>query len=530
MTSMRRFLALVLPAAAAALLLVGSAAAKSSALTCGTVVTSNTTLASDLNCSGYSGDALGVGADNVTVNLNGHTITSDGSHAGVASGGYDGVTVQNGKITNAADAVDIEGSSNSSVKNLKIMNVETGVFGGGLDNFSVSNVSVTNATGTGIDVEDVDGASVTNFTTSNAKSGVFVGGVDNVTVANGAVDGSTDGAVEVEDFDGGSISNITVTNSEEGVGAIGGSGMTISGVKVAGNYTDGTGVVLADTENSKVTKANVDKMEWGIVIAQESDDSVSNSVSRSNVTNAEEALLNVGETSASSWTSNSVYDSEYGFDQFDGGYATDVSGNKIDYTQFGIYFDQEGAGPVSASKNTITRSYSVAIFAIGAFADICECPTDPGSTFTGNVAKGNYGNGFMDVEELNATWTGNNATGNAGEGFYFDFPWNATVTGNTSNSNGEAGFYFDDDDPGDAPPKTVANNSAKLNQEFGFYSVAPITGSGNMAKKNVPFDCFNVSCSGGAIIPTGPVTAPAKPTFKKPTNPAAPTLVHRAHR
>ena len=52
----------------------------SAAVQCGAVLTSNTKLTSNLTCDA-SGDALSIGADGVTLNLNGHTITGPGGYA-----------------------------------------------------------------------------------------------------------------------------------------------------------------------------------------------------------------------------------------------------------------------------------------------------------------------------------------------------------------------------------------------------------------------------------------------------------------
>ncbi|MEV8632140.1 right-handed parallel beta-helix repeat-containing protein [Streptosporangium sp. NPDC051023] len=71
------------------------ASASSAEVGCGTVVTSDVTLTEDLNCT--PGGALTIGADNVTVDLNGHTISGESS-TGVSVLRHTGVTVRNGTI------------------------------------------------------------------------------------------------------------------------------------------------------------------------------------------------------------------------------------------------------------------------------------------------------------------------------------------------------------------------------------------------------------------------------------------------
>ena len=57
-------------------------------VSCGDVITEDSKLKKDLNC---SGDGLEIDADNVTLDLNGHTIKGDGSGDGVRADGQSGV-------------------------------------------------------------------------------------------------------------------------------------------------------------------------------------------------------------------------------------------------------------------------------------------------------------------------------------------------------------------------------------------------------------------------------------------------------
>jgi parallel beta-helix repeat protein len=67
------------------------------ALSCGDAVTSDTTLTEDLHCtSGYV--ALEVFASNVTIDLNGFTLSGTADVAGIRSSGYDSLTIKNGSI------------------------------------------------------------------------------------------------------------------------------------------------------------------------------------------------------------------------------------------------------------------------------------------------------------------------------------------------------------------------------------------------------------------------------------------------
>src|SRR5688572_5404212 len=80
----------------AAVLAAGAVPVLASHVTCGSVITADTKLDSDIGpC---VGDALIVGADDVTLDLGGYTVTGTGSGAGVRVAQRTGVEVTNGTI------------------------------------------------------------------------------------------------------------------------------------------------------------------------------------------------------------------------------------------------------------------------------------------------------------------------------------------------------------------------------------------------------------------------------------------------
>ncbi len=79
-----------------------TAAFAQTAISCGDTITKSTTLTSDIGpCS--SVDGLIIGADNIILNCNGHTIagsgTGESSDAGMLIDGHSGVTISNCKVT-----------------------------------------------------------------------------------------------------------------------------------------------------------------------------------------------------------------------------------------------------------------------------------------------------------------------------------------------------------------------------------------------------------------------------------------------
>ena len=100
--------------AVGAWLVVGASSASAAAVTCGQTITQDTTVDNDLsNC---PGDGLVVGADNITLDLNGHTVSGPGATptftAGVRVTGRSGVTVRNGTVAQFEWQVLVQGSAN----------------------------------------------------------------------------------------------------------------------------------------------------------------------------------------------------------------------------------------------------------------------------------------------------------------------------------------------------------------------------------------------------------------------------------
>jgi parallel beta-helix repeat protein len=114
-TKVRRTLGALLAAAAFSLALtLGTQAAKAVQVSCGETITADTTLDSDLvDC---PNNGIVIGADRITLDLNGHTVDGNGKlikkcpknepcDLGLVNDGHDGVTVRNGSVREFATGV-----------------------------------------------------------------------------------------------------------------------------------------------------------------------------------------------------------------------------------------------------------------------------------------------------------------------------------------------------------------------------------------------------------------------------------------
>jgi parallel beta-helix repeat protein len=136
---MKRAMSLVVAVAtAAALVLAGQAStAPPTTVSCGQTITRSITLANDLSDCGKVG--LEIGAADITVNLNGHTIAGTNAKlsAGISNGdcgangqtckGYANVTVENGSITGFyGSGVSVTGARGNVISKLTITNIGEG--------------------------------------------------------------------------------------------------------------------------------------------------------------------------------------------------------------------------------------------------------------------------------------------------------------------------------------------------------------------------------------------------------------------
>jgi Right handed beta helix region/Periplasmic copper-binding protein (NosD) len=144
---------LTLAAGAVALSPSSAAAHERASVSCGLVLTQSVKLTADLT--GCTGNGLIIGADGVTVDLNGHTLAGNGT------GSFDGVvdednharvTVKNGRIENFGGAVLLPGGA--VARDVVVRNVTStdGVFAAGINGLRL----VNNTFGRGISLFEAE--------------------------------------------------------------------------------------------------------------------------------------------------------------------------------------------------------------------------------------------------------------------------------------------------------------------------------------------------------------------------------------
>jgi parallel beta-helix repeat protein len=193
---------------------------------CDQTLTQSVKLANDLsNC---PNNGLVVGADNVTVDLNGHTIDGDGQQvtecpfpgpacdAGVQNtGGYKGVTIEGGKLREFSYGVYVfGGASRNRVRHISSTHNLFGgiVIGGGITDSQIER----------------------NSTNDNGRGIALCCFSHNVRIERNSVSGNGDGIV-VSDSDNNRIANNSVSDNKKA-----GEGSEGDGIGIEGIFTEGS--------------------------------------------------------------------------------------------------------------------------------------------------------------------------------------------------------------------------------------------------------------------------------------------------
>jgi hypothetical protein len=229
-------------ALAGSALLFAAAPAQAAGPQCGATIVRSTTLRADFN--NCPGDGLIIGADGITLDLDGHTISGTGA-AGLRVVGRRGVTIRDGRVEGFTNNLLLDGASGNVVRNLRVRRSESrGVV---VLNGSDGNrfEAVDSGEGrSGFRIEESDHNVLTRVTgSSNMFSGVTLVAADDNVVQESVFNHNGGAGVSMED--GSDRNRILANNSADG-------GMDVfPGDRnvIAGNRIGGHGVVIYGDRN-----------------------------------------------------------------------------------------------------------------------------------------------------------------------------------------------------------------------------------------------------------------------------------------
>ena len=221
-------------------LAVGAGPASASHVSCGDIITSDTTLDSDLtNC---PGNGIVIGADDITLDLNGHTIDGDGvlgcdefyaCDFGVDNtAGHDGVTIENGSIREFATAVFVLDASDNRLRRLSAShNILGGLLliaapGARIEHNSISANGLTTDQAGLIVFESSEIRIDGNAVRDNGDIGMFLIGLSDSRVERNSLSGNPEAGM-ILDGSGNEVSGNRVSRNGDGLVVTGDSNIVV---------------------------------------------------------------------------------------------------------------------------------------------------------------------------------------------------------------------------------------------------------------------------------------------------------------
>jgi hypothetical protein len=359
---------------------------------CGQTIASSVKLATDLvNC---PADGLVIGADGITVNLNGHTIsgTNAAGSEGIADDRHGGVLIENGTIRDFfVNGVGIRHAPGSSVRDLTVRQIGAG----GSAGVSSAGILLSDSPSARVDKSTVvnhvrsfesDGIVVVrspdvrlegNRLNHNSWDGLFVVFSPNTRIVANTTDANPNNGMEVN---GNSDSTWIVDNAASGNGNIGIAAGAMHGARIVGNLVVANGF----TANAE---------DFGLFFFDLRDSLISGNRANRNAA---------------------------GIDLFGGQHGSDhnrvVDNITSDNTVVGLVIDggQDGSVATSANNNVVVGNVAdrnQGALSVGAGLAVFGT----GNQLRANVTDGNIGDGIV-VAVAGNTLTRNTANTNGGHG------------------------------------------------------------------------------------------------------------------
>lgn len=247
-TAVRRTLPALLIASALVFVLSpasqGAPRAHASQVQCGDTLTTDTTLTNDLvDCPGLG---LVIGADDVTLDLNGHTVDGNGvaDFEGIQAIGHDGVTIKGGTIRDFVEAVAVISAHDVDLRDLVMAHHRhVGILVADAAHVRVQNTSSTHIAFSGIFVAVSHHLRIERNSVSDSGAGISARASDHLRIRR----------------------NRTARNEFEGVSVFDGtSRATISrNLAVANGFTG----ILVEGDHNSVTHNRVSRNGDNVVVA-----------------------------------------------------------------------------------------------------------------------------------------------------------------------------------------------------------------------------------------------------------------------
>ena len=246
--------AVVAAIAVSAWLALGCGQAFASHLSCGDVVTTDVTLDSDITGCGFDESGLIVGADGVTIDLNGHTISASDVFAdsGIEDrGGYDGIRIENGTIRGFESPILLSHSSGSTISSITVSDSTFGLFLAGSDGNTLTGITATNNFQGVLLFDGSDLNSIRDVSASGNFYGILMNFGNHANVVDGASLSGNAVGIRLLDTGETTISNSSMVHNGTGADIPGSVNTVVSQDRFVDN---GYGIFSGGSNNLTLTK------------------------------------------------------------------------------------------------------------------------------------------------------------------------------------------------------------------------------------------------------------------------------------
>jgi large repetitive protein len=360
-----------------------SAQAHAISITCGATITTDTKLTSDvLNC---PENGIVIGADGITLDLNGHTVSGDGPpDASCPDGTFCDVGIDNSA-----------GHKTVTIKRGAVQRFDIGVLDIGGSQSRIQRISTANNSNFGILVGKSTQSRIDhNSSVDDGTSGIVLSNSRRMRIDHNSITGTTGYAVPIFGSSYNRFEHNLLTNDKHGF--------------IVGSSAQNTGSNHNEIRDNRLSSGP------SIEIDQSSDNQVRNN----SLTDPRDGILLI-ESRRTQVSGNSVTVAGVGF--------SDAGG-------FGIFLD--GADDNLVQRNTVTGGRGPAIFVTS-----LESPnTSDRNTVTHNVVNSRLDSGILVNNNASATLVEHNtANGSHDDGIHVD-AGETTVTANTTDHNLDLGI------------------------------------------------------------------------------------------
>ena len=234
---------------------------------CGEWITHDIKLEANLYCDSEPFfDALVIGADGVTIDLNGYTIVGAGEQSGIYSGGFSNLTIKNGAITGFIHGILVGEGANVEIRQLTLTNQRSdSILVIASNNVEIKDVQISlpqTEPGSDITLIDVDGAMVKRVTAHGGFFGVLSIGSEGVS-RNCKVEDSVFADIEhvgirIVHNDGAILRNNRIFGLPEcysGIDVVGDGAST--GIHILGNVITGCGWGIFEAPEGPSTRLQI---------------------------------------------------------------------------------------------------------------------------------------------------------------------------------------------------------------------------------------------------------------------------------